>query len=412
MYGSEVLLTAAQNKIDAIERLQNRALRIITGAVKTAPIASMQLYTNNLPVFEEIKKQAMSTYIRLKSSQKAKWIEEGNTEILVTQISPIAKCREMMREIDKDDSIDCLKNLVSPLEYVSINHHLTLDGLTKKDNPDALLKASAISLMEENYPEPHWTRVFTDGSQMNETTGAGVYSKLFSLWAPVGNCMNNFDAEIYAIHLALKNLILRINNDSFPRVVIFVDSSAAIQAISNNHHSETQIITQIKKDINLLKDLNIQIVFQWIPSHVGIHGNEEADILAKRGNQETCDETLTPPDSLKKYVHRNIENTSRDNLINKSKDKKWQNIHNTWKKYSLKPRKEAVAHFRLATGHDCMAEHLNRIGVMDSSSCTICNSGIMNSDHPLNCVNLNRAAQEQRDLATLYWTARDLMDDK
>ncbi|GFT05727.1 putative non-ltr rnase hi domain of reverse transcriptase [Nephila pilipes] len=183
---------------------------------------------------------------------------------------------------------------------MAIDHYLTLVGLTKKDDYDAILRATAISLVEENYPEPHWTRIFTNGSQINQTFGAGVFSQLFSLYAPVRNLVTNFKAEVYAIHLALKNSILRINSDCLFRVVIFVDSSAAIQAISINHYSETQIITHIKKDINILRDKSIQIVFQWIPSHVGIYGNEEVDRLAKRGNQEISDQNLIPSDSSKK----------------------------------------------------------------------------------------------------------------
>ena len=75
------------------------------------------------------------------------------------------------------------------------------------------------------------------------------------------------------LHLALKNLILRINSESFPRVFIFGDSSAAILAISNKHHSEMQI----KKDRKILTDQNIQILFQWIPSHVKWRGRPTSE---------------------------------------------------------------------------------------------------------------------------------------
>ncbi|GIY42387.1 adult-specific rigid cuticular protein 15.7, partial [Caerostris extrusa] len=65
----------AQDKIDVLERLQNRALRIITGAVKTAPVAALQLYTVNPSIYEVIKKETVSLFNRKKSSQKPKWIE-------------------------------------------------------------------------------------------------------------------------------------------------------------------------------------------------------------------------------------------------------------------------------------------------------------------------------------------------
>ncbi|KAJ4438090.1 hypothetical protein ANN_14029 [Periplaneta americana] len=38
------------------------------------------------------------------------------------------------------------------------------------------------------------------------------------------------------------------------------------------------------------------------------------------------------------------------------------------------PRKSSVAAFRLATGHDCLAKHLHRIGIYQSPNCPLCNS--------------------------------------
>ena len=58
-YGSEALVSASKGKIDVLDRAQNKALRVITGAVKTIPIAAMQLYTSNPPISSEIKRQAL-----------------------------------------------------------------------------------------------------------------------------------------------------------------------------------------------------------------------------------------------------------------------------------------------------------------------------------------------------------------
>ena len=52
--------------------------------------------------------------------------------------------------------------------------------------------------------------------------------------------------------------------------------------------------------------------------------------------------------------------------------KKWRDIHKIWAEYKGKPRKEAVASFRLKTGHDCLAAHLRKIGIYESSGCPIC----------------------------------------
>ena len=46
-------------------------------------------------------------------------------------------------------------------------------------------------------------------------------------------------------------------------------------------------INEIHKIIKQLQNLNKRIVFQWIPAHCGIVGNEQADMLAKKGSRIT-----------------------------------------------------------------------------------------------------------------------------
>nr|XP_042908866.1 uncharacterized protein LOC110282232 [Parasteatoda tepidariorum] len=63
--------------------------------------------------------------------------------------------------------------------------------------------------------------------------------------------------------------------------------------------------------------------------------------------------------------------------------------NNNWSEPDIKtvpdkPRRDAVATFRLLTGHDCLGEHLHRIGI-DHPQCQLCGSGApMNREH-LHC---------------------------
>jgi hypothetical protein len=50
--------------------------------------------------------------------------------------------------------------------------------------------------------------------------------------------------------------------------------------------------------------------------------------------------------------------------------KKWRDIHKICAEYKGKPRKEAVANFRLETGRDCLAAHLRKTGIYESGECT------------------------------------------
>jgi ribonuclease HI len=58
-----------------------------------------------------------------------------------------------------------------------------------------------------------------------------------------------------------------------------VDSKSVIQAISSKKIPKTQPVLEIKKALRQLTALK----YVMIPSYVGIHGNETADVLAKKG---------------------------------------------------------------------------------------------------------------------------------
>jgi len=54
-YGSEVLVTASNSTLKALETTQNNALRLITGGVKTTPILALQLYTSRCFTWQKLK---------------------------------------------------------------------------------------------------------------------------------------------------------------------------------------------------------------------------------------------------------------------------------------------------------------------------------------------------------------------
>jgi len=59
-YGSEVLVTASNSTMKALETTQNNALRLITRGVKTTPILALQLYTGHLPITCETEQAGFS----------------------------------------------------------------------------------------------------------------------------------------------------------------------------------------------------------------------------------------------------------------------------------------------------------------------------------------------------------------
>ena len=86
---------------------------------------------------------------------------------------------------------------------------------------------------------------------------------------------------------AIKKILISVRNN--PQIkkkyVIFCDSKSVLESI-HFQESKNPIMIDILDILQQLNRRNFIIKFCWIPSHVGISGNEEADRLAKNGLQE------------------------------------------------------------------------------------------------------------------------------
>ena len=85
-----------------------------------------------------------------------------------------------------------------------------------------------------------------------------------------------FTAELLAVLLALSN----IHKTHYNFHILFSDSFSALQAINHNS-SKNPIVLDILLKYNNLINHHYDLIFGWIPGHVGIKGNIEADKLAR-----------------------------------------------------------------------------------------------------------------------------------
>ena len=89
--------------------------------------------------------------------------------------------------------------------------------------------------------------------------------------------------------LALKQI------ESLPRrdTIIFSDSLSALQGLANLDMTSTLLSDVRTRMYNISKE-GSKVELAWIPSHVGIHGNEIADKLAKEGlSRDIIDHEVT-----------------------------------------------------------------------------------------------------------------------
>lgn len=121
------------------------------------------------------------------------------------------------------------------------------------------------------------------------------------------NNFSIFSAELQGILMALRYV-----KDRSTDCIILTDSRSALIEIS-----KYEPLHPVAKEVLLiLQQTNNNIKFLWIPSHIGINGNERVDTLAKETAQLPISNVQVPPDDAYQYIKR---------LIIKKWDIQWNN---------------------------------------------------------------------------------------
>ncbi|KAJ4441389.1 hypothetical protein ANN_11244 [Periplaneta americana] len=223
---------------------------------------------------------------------------------------------------------------------------------------------------------------------------------------------NKFD--VFGIYASDKQVVIfvqdthsSLDKDNMREQIVSVLAIPALHFFARECTQCSVRAAELISTVLRLSDIGQRIVFQWIPSHCGILGNENADALAKKGSTATFRPvTKSTYYSVKRFIKSTYLDFNKQNLITQSQGKKWNSLHQNPQLIPDLPRKSSVAAFILATGHDCLAKHLHRIGIYQSPNCPLCNSNQeMDSEHLKICASL--AGHD--NIFEKYWSARGQM---
>ncbi|GFV37248.1 uncharacterized protein LOC103524116 [Trichonephila clavipes] len=371
-YCNEVLISASENVRKLHDTFHNQALRMITGGVKTTPVLAMQLLCDLQPFTNIIEKNAAILFNRvIRLPNNSFWRDYDSDGGLINDVPFI------------------LLSFANPLDYATLDIRLDLVlNVRKRDLSPTALHAIALETINTRFPPEEWLHIYTDGSLLDFAQGAGigVFSHLFSFYLHASPLTTHFDGEVEAIHIALQQLAVRV--PPIERAVIFSDSTSALQALSNYNENNCLRVQNCRE---LLGKIKGNIVFQWVPSHCGLWGNERADFLAKKGTGilQNFRRDLTLH-SAKLEIKRIFRESFRLATSRVARDKPWSTLCKKSHGIPSSPRAAAVAKFRLLTGHDCLCAHLFRFNLVTSPICVLCNTGQdMTAAHLDECSELN-----------------------
>ena len=170
---------------------------------------------------------------------------------------------------------------------------------SKKSASDSLIMKQNFHILQSHYTE--YQHIYTDGSKDGEKVGcAFLYGNHFSsLRIPDGSSV--FTAEAKAIDLALDFIDSCFLHDKF---LIFSDSLSVLKALNHTSSKNSQIQKLLEKHHKIANTK--EILFCWLPSYVGIIGNEIADRKAKDSLHLNMSTFEIPFNSFKPLINKYI----------------------------------------------------------------------------------------------------------
>jgi ribonuclease HI len=162
-------------------------------------------------------------------------------------------------------------------------------------------------------------------------------------------------------------------NNKPATVAIYCDSRAALQGLKKKTKVISNAITEhILQDVNHLANSGCRVTFSWVPAHVGISGNERADVEAKNAlAQQITLSTLYTESEVKSKVKSALHgcwqeswtNTCHKRFLGKIK----KNVRPPNVTYPKRNIQTKVTKLRLGTAR--FAAWLHKTGKLESASC-------------------------------------------
>ena len=352
---------------EALNKIQNEALRITSGAFKSSPIKSMQVDSQMLPYDLQMLQTSCRHYIRNKSETKSatretitEALEEGQNWNFRNNIL------EVLGE-NPEEEIKVVLIKMRPTPPWQITTTRVCEGLTINSSCTtpharaALFREHAVQHSESKH-------MYTDGSKSEEGVGSAVWipSENLSKTRSLPKEASIFTAEAIAIYLALK-IAKRLPDQEY---TVYSDSRSVLMTLQQ-FEPKNSIIQILKEQIHALEvEENKRLTFCWTPAHVGIQGNEVADKIAKEAAKKTAVVMNLPYSDYYPYI-RKIIFTKWQNRWNDEQNNKLHAIRPTirrWESSYHKKRRYETILSRLRIGH-CNFSHVHLMKKEDQPRC-------------------------------------------
>ena len=361
-YGSTAWSTTAKTHQQTLDKVQNQALRIITGSMRSTPIKAMEETASIQPLHQrrDAKNMILAEKIKCLPHHPMKERMANLTKNRLKRSSFVHETKRLEREHQES-----MPNSTLPLQFSDLSQpwnedptklqlSTTVPNVSAGDSQDETAKrALTLATIEERYPDEAWIHAYTDGSATNAVSngGAGVHLKypeghIETAKLPTGKYCSNYGAEVQALMQAT-SMIIDSENEC-KQAVLLTDSLSALEALAGD--KLPQLMMRLQEAAK-----SRRVALQWIPAHCGIPGNEAADELAKLGAQE-----VQPDNSVNFHEKRTLVKAAMRQT-------------STRDAYHFLERQQQVIIMRLRTGHNRLNAHMFK--KMKLAPSPLCNCG-------------------------------------
>lgn len=358
-YGAIVYGSACDTTLKTLDVIPNDAMRAATGALKSSPIASLQVLTNEKPLKLRRQLQALKFYFKkrgqlsnpgfmesVSATQRTLFLNRGMTPPFPNRVENILSELNIEKGSVRPNFSYLILNINKPSWKIQLPEIcLELTEYPRSSTTSIIYQQLFNNLLSEKFS--NFEHIYTDGSKTEEGVGAAAVWRTTTKTTTLPSEASIYTAELCAINMA-RNIIEENSNRNF---VIFSDSLSNLQMLSTLN-PKNALARKLQHDFENFALGDQTVVLCWVPGHVGISGNEKADEAAKTATRGIKTFYALPHSDYYAIVNDRIQRKWQEEWTrSRSKLLEVRPKIGPWKKRKLLPRKQQVKLNRLRLGH-------------------------------------------------------------